>query len=156
MEAPVSEAVGPIYAAGFQNVTKSGYSILYLPDLHNDELQKEGKAPVYWWLPNGVRLAQKDSGDFKFSFLHFEGVRGSSTNVGVSGQDNEVTGGLLTFSTTAAPPANVLTESQNDLLNRFRGNDDKYWGWRTPIAPMFRPAPILSNTMTITKSLSGC
>src|SRR5437868_1683281 len=61
---PMSEAVGPIYAAGFQNITKSGYSILYLPDLHNDELQREGKAPVYWWLPNGVRLAQKDSGDF--------------------------------------------------------------------------------------------
>jgi hypothetical protein len=146
----MSEAVGPIYAAGFQNVTKSGYSILYLPDLHNDELQKEGKAPVYWWLPNGVRLAQKDNGDFKFSFLHFEGVRSGSTNVGVTGQDNEVTGGLITFSTTAAPPASVLTESQNDLLNRFRGNDDKYWGWRTPVAPMFRPAPILSNTMTIT------
>jgi hypothetical protein len=113
-------------------------------------LQREGKAPVYLWLPNGVRLAQKDNGDFKFSFLHIEGVRSSSTTVGESSKDNEVAGGLLTFSTTAAPPPQVLIDSQNDLLNRFRGNDDKYWGWRTPIAPMFRPAPILSNTMTIT------
>ena len=35
----MSEAVGPIFAAGFQHVTKSGYELLYLPDLHNDELQ---------------------------------------------------------------------------------------------------------------------
>uniref|UniRef100_Q01P87 Uncharacterized protein n=1 Tax=Solibacter usitatus (strain Ellin6076) TaxID=234267 RepID=Q01P87_SOLUE len=148
----MSEAVGPMFAAGFQDITNSGYDILYLPDLHNDELQREGKAPVYWWLPNTVRLARQngDAGDYKFSFIHFEGVRSASTSVGVSGQDNEVTGGLLSFSTTSAPPSAVLLESQNQLLNRFRGNDDKYWGWRTPVAPQFRPAPIVSNTMTIT------
>jgi hypothetical protein len=145
------DAVGPIFAAGFQHITNSGYEILYLPDLHNSELQQEGKAPVYWWLPNTVRLARQngDTGDYKFSFIHFEGVRSGSTNVGVTGT-NEVTGGLLSFSTTAAPPASVLQASQDALLNIFRGKDDKYWGWRTPIAPMFRPAPIVSNTCTIT------
>ena len=42
------EAVGPVFAAGFQSITNGGYVIIYLPDLHNDELQSMGKAPVYW------------------------------------------------------------------------------------------------------------
>ena len=103
----MTDAIGPIFAAGFQHITSSGYPILYLPDLHNDELQREGKAPVYWWLPNQVRLARKENGDFKFSMLHFEGVRSGDTNVGVEGTQ-EVAGGLLGFSTTTAPPSAAL------------------------------------------------
>lgn len=139
----VTDGVGPIYAAGFQDITQEGYSILYLADLNNDALQREGKAPIYYWLPNGVRLARKqeDTGDFKFSFTHFVGKRGSV---------DDVSGGLLGFSTTVKPPAKVLQQSQDALLDRFRGNDDKYWGWRTSVAPMFRPAPIMSNTTTVT------
>ena len=91
----------------------------------------------------------KDNGDFKFSMLHFEGIRSEDTNVGVTGTE-EVAGGLLGFSTTTAPPASALQDSQDELLNRFRGSDDKYWGWRTSVAPQFRPAPIVSNTTTIT------
>ncbi len=146
----MTDPYGPIWAAGFQDVTKNGYKLLYLADLHNEELQAEGKPPVYWWLPDEVRLAQRDDGDFIFSFLHFEGVRSDNTNVGVQGSDNEVAGGLLGFSTTTAPPAEVLTESENEILNRFRGNDDRYWGWRTSVAPQFRPAPIVSNTTMVT------
>lgn len=148
------EARGPIYAAGFQQVTTNGYSLLYLPDIANDELQRAGKAPVYWWLPNTVRLAQKANGDYKFRFLHFVGIRSEGTHVGVSGRE-EVSGGLLGFSTTTAPPPEVLKASEEELLNRFRGNDDHYWGWRTPVAPMFRPAPIVSNTTTITNLSPG-
>jgi hypothetical protein len=143
-------AAGPIYAAGFVPFSASGWEILFLPDIHNDELQRAGKPPVYHWLPNTVRLARKENGDYKFSFVHFEGVRSNSTNVGVTGTDNEVAGGLLGFSTTAAPPAAVLDAIQQQLLNAFRGKDDKYWGWRSPIAPQFRPAPIVANTTTIT------
>jgi hypothetical protein len=143
--------VGPIYAAGDEIITKSGYTIAYLPDLHNDELQRAGKPPVYYWLPNTVRLARKngDQGDYKFSFIHFVGIRGGDTHVGVEGKQ-EVSGGLLGFSTTAAPPAAVLQEMHDELLNRCRGNSDKYWGWNTPVAPMIRSAPIVSNTTTIT------
>jgi hypothetical protein len=76
-------------------------------------------------------------------------VRSGATNVGVQGT-NEVSGGLLGFSTTSAPPAEVLRQAEEELLARFRGNDDKYWGWRTPVAPMFRPAPIVSNVTSVT------
>jgi len=143
-------AAGPIFAAGFVPFSDSGWELLFLPDIHNDELQRAGKPPVYHWLPNTVRLAERENGDFKFSFIHFEGVRSNSTNVGVSGDDNEVAGGLLGFSTTAAPPAKVLDAIQGQLLNAFKGKDDKYWGWRSPIAPQFRPAPIVANFTTIT------
>jgi hypothetical protein len=147
----MTEAKGPIFAAGFQHVTNGGYEILYLPDLVNDELQREGKAPVYHWLPNEVRLARKDGvGDHKFHFIHFYGSRGAETNIGVVEDTDEVAGGLLGFSTTSAPPPDVQRESEEELLSRFRGSDDKYWGWRTPVTPKFRPAPIVSNLTSIT------
>jgi len=150
------EAVGPVFAAGFQSITSSGHVIIYLPDLHNDELQRMGKAPVYWWLPNDVRLARKDGdkGDYKFSFIHFEGLRGAETTVGVK-EDTEIAGGLLGFSTTSAPPAKVLEESQNQLLAIMSGKDDRFWGWRTKVAPQFRPAPIVSNVTSLTNLAPG-
>jgi hypothetical protein len=145
----MTEAIGPIFAAGFQTVTKAGYPLLFLPDANNDALQREGKPPVYHWLPNSVRLAKKDNGDFKFSFLQFVGVQNEDTHVGVEGTQ-EVAGALCGFSTTSSPPPEVLQEASDELINRFRGSDDYYWGWRSPATPMIRPAPIVSNTMSIT------
>ncbi len=145
-------AKGPIFAAGgFQSFGSRGYTLLFLPDIANPDLQREGQAPVYYWLPNKVRLARKDgeTGDYVFSFIHFEGVQSAETNVGVSGDKNEVTGGVFAFSTTTAPPADVLKEVQDQLLNAFRGSDDHYWGWRTPAAPMFRPVPIVANVTAV-------
>ena len=71
---------------------------------------------------------------------------------GVEGKQ-EVSGGLIGFSTTSAPPAAVLQQMHDELLNRCRGNSDKYWGWRTQVAPMIRSAPIVSNTTSITNLL---
>jgi hypothetical protein len=143
------DAKGPVFAAGTEVITQDGYEVLFLPDVNNDFLQREGKPPVYHWLPNTVRLAQKPNGDFKFSFVHFVGVRSGSTSVGVQGTD-EVAGGLVGFSTTAAIPPQTLAAAEQKLLDRFRGSDQTFWGWRVPAAPMFRPAPIVSNVTTIT------
>lgn len=140
--------VGPLFAAGSTEITKSGYKISFLPDAHNDELQRAGQPPVYYWLPNEVRLAQKDNGDFRFGMIHFAGVRSASTTVGATGTE-EVAGGVLTFATTAAPPGPVLLEAQNELLAKLRGNADHFWGLRTNVAPMFRFAPIVSNTTSV-------
>ena len=62
-----------------------------------------------------ARPQRRRHGDYKFSILHFEGVRSGDTNVGVEGTQ-EVAGGLLGFSTTTAPPAAALQESQDALL----------------------------------------
>ncbi len=143
------DAVGPIFTGGFQHIKAGEYSLLYLPDLKNDELQREGKPPVYYWMPNTVRLARKDDGRAKFHMVHFVGVQSEDTTVGVTGT-REVAGGLMTFSTTAAPPAAQLQASHDALLEIFRGSNDKYWGWRTSVAPAFRPMPVMSCATSLT------
>src|SRR5690242_6503282 len=105
----MSQPVGPFFAGGFQHVKAGAYELLYLPDLHNDLLQQEGKSPVYYWMPAYVRIARErvDTGPAKFHMIHFLGVQSSDTTVGVSGT-REVAGGVITFTTTAAPPAQEL------------------------------------------------
>lgn len=76
----MTDPTGPAFAGGFQDVQSEDYKLQYLPDLHNDELQREGKPPVYYWLPQDVRLARRGNGDFKFSMVHFVGVRSGATN----------------------------------------------------------------------------
>ncbi|MGB9927610.1 MAG: hypothetical protein ACPK85_04325 [Methanosarcina sp.] len=149
------DAVGPVFTGGFEEFVINGesgeqYTILYLPDRNNDQLQREGKAPVYYWVPGQVRMARfGDAGDFKFRHIHFVGVLDEQTHVGVEGRA-EVVGGLLSFTTTSRYPTSVLKQAEEQLLNKFRGNNDRYWGWRTQAAPMFRIAPIRDNRTAIT------
>src|SRR5688572_10273212 len=146
----MAEPVGPIWTGGFEYEDSQGYRIQFLPDKHNDELQKEGKPPVYYWMPSQVRLARKNgTGDYKFHLIHFVGVQAANTTVGVEAT-REVAGGVLSLTTTAAFPAGVLEQAEQKLLDRFRGKDQKYWGWRTPAAPMFRAVPITANMTAIT------
>ena len=146
-----------MWPGGFETIvaTKSGqrYEVLYLPDLHNDDLQAEGKAPVYYWLPNGVRIARAgDTGDFKFHLIHFEGVMSPDTTTGVTAP-SEVAGGVLAFTVTCAPPLDVLEASHQQIKDRLRGDGRRYWGWRTPSEPQFAPVPI-SDSRTHMSNLS--
>jgi hypothetical protein len=144
----VQEA-GPVYPGGIETVatdTNDGsYHILYLPDRNNDELQAAGQPAKYYWFPEQVRIARKgDTGDYKFHLLHFVGIRSGETTVGVSGTE-EVSGGVLSLTVTSAPPLAALQNSHDQLLERFRGDDQKYWGWRTPAAPQFAPMPVAAS-----------
>jgi hypothetical protein len=156
----MTDAVGPVFTGGFEEFvvnSDSGeqYTILYLPDLNNSALQREGKAPVYYWVPGSVRLARfGDTGDFKFRHIHFVGVLDEDIHVGVEGRA-EVVGGVLSFTTTSRYPTSDLQQAEQQLLNKFRGDDDRYWGWRTPVAPMFRIVPIKSNQTVITSLAPG-
>jgi hypothetical protein len=156
----MANAVGPVYTGGFEQTVVIGdsgeeYTILYLPDLNNDQLQKEGKPPVYYWIPGQVRLARKgDTKQFKFMHMHFVGVLDEETHVGVEGK-GEVAGGLLSFTITSRYPTSVLKKSEEMLLEKFRGDNNKYWGWRTKAAPHFRIAPIKSNKTAITNLAPG-
>jgi hypothetical protein len=150
----MAEAVGPVFAGDFEVVATStdagAYHMLYLPDKHNDELQQEGKAPVYYWLPAAVRIARRgDTGDYKFHLIHFVGVQSSDTTVGVEGT-REVAGGVLSVTTTASPPLGVLENAHQQLLERFKGDSRRYWGWRIPEQPRFAPVPIADSRTTIT------
>jgi hypothetical protein len=138
-------------AGGTQPIVEQGYELLYLPDINNDALQREGKPAVFYWLPSTVRIARKDgseSGDFLFNLIRFAGVQTADTTVGVTEGSREVAGGVVTFTTTGAPPDRVLQVSQQKILDQWSAQPDYFWGIRGP-RPIFRPAIITSNLTTI-------
>ena len=156
----MANPVGPIFTGGFEEFVTTDddgleYTILYLPDRNNELLQRERKPPVYYWVPGQVRLARfGDKGDFKFRHIHFVGVLDEDSHVGVEG-NSEVSGGALAFTVTSRYPTSVLRKAEEQLLAKFRGDNDRYWGWRTPVAPTFRIAPIRENITAITNLSPG-
>lgn len=158
------EPVGPIWTGGFQHVTTSeagvDYLLLYLPDKHNDLMQQAGKPPVYYWMPSGVRLAQKPNGDYKFYYLHFAGVQTGSTTVGVvPGITREVTGGALSFTVTSAPPAGALAKAHQQVLQDCKDKGDRFSRYVSSVpAPalgdpgFFREMTLASNTVSVTNA----
>jgi hypothetical protein len=140
--------MGPTYAGGTQPVVNGGYSVLYLPDVNNAELQAAGEAPVFYYVPNIIRMARKngpDAGDYLFNCIRFAGTGGD----GVIGGGGEVAGGVLTFSVTGALPEHVRRQAEGEITARFQGSDDHFWGIRSPQPPMFRPAIISASTTTV-------
>lgn len=154
-------AVGPVYTGGFEEfvVADEGsgeqHTILYLPDLNNDALAAENKPQVYYWMPGSVRLARTgDVGDYKFHHTHFVGLMDEQTTVGVEGTA-EVVGGVLAFTTTSRYPTSVLKQAHDQLLEKFSGRDDRYWGMRTRVTPEFRIVPITQNVTAVTNLTPG-
>lgn len=146
-----TNALGPTFAGGMQPIVEEGYELLYLPDINNDALQREGKPPVFYWLPNYVHMARKggaEDGDFMFNLIRFAGVQSADTTVGAEG-NREVAGGVLTFTATSAPPDRILAASQNKIIQQWSAKPDFFWGIRGSQPPVFRPAMITSNVTTI-------
>lgn len=144
-------AMGPTYAGGTQPIVHGAYELLYLPDVNNHELQRSGKAPVFYYVPRQVRIARKEGpnqGDYMFNLIRFAGVQSEETTVGAD-EDREVAGGVLSFTITGAMPDQVLEESQQEIISQWEASDDFFWGIRTRKEPIFRPAIITSNVTTI-------
>jgi hypothetical protein len=158
------EPVGPIFTGGFEVTTVSqggvDYNLLYLPDKHNDLLQEADKPPIYYWIPDGVRLAEKPDGDLEFFFLHFAGVQTGSTTVGViPGETREITGGALSFTVTSAPPDGVLAQAHQQILDTWKDTGDRYTMYRSSVPPpplgdpaYLRPLTVASNTVSVTNA----
>jgi hypothetical protein len=143
-------AMGPTMAGGMQPIVKDGYELLYLPDVNNNQLQKEGQSPVFYWVPNQVRMAHKDGpdkGDPLFQLLRFSGEEGEQTED--TADDKQVAGGLLTFTVTGAAPDHVLEQSQQAITAQFTRSDDFFWGIQSGRPPVFRPAIVTSNVTTV-------
>jgi len=146
-------AMGPTYAGGEESLlhNASGYRMTFLPDVNNHALQEQGDNPVFYWVPNIIRLARKngpDDGDYLFNLIRFAGSQSSEGMVGVE-EDREVAGGIVTFTVTSAPPDDVLAELQQQIIDRFSGDTDYFWGIRTRIEPIFRPAIVRSNNVSV-------
>jgi hypothetical protein len=157
----MANAIGPAFVGGLQTFVMNDdqgyeYTITFLPDRANDDLQREGKPPYFYWIPEQVRLARKGGrGDYKFHHTHFVGIMDESS----IGMDNgETQGGVLAFTTTSQFATSVLAQAEQELIRRFTGSDEKYWGIRSNQAPRVTIAPINSNItaiMNITPSASG-
>lgn len=153
----MAHPAGPVFAAGrfeefvINDETGEQYTILFLPDKNNDDLQREGKSAYYYYIPEQVRLSQKgDTKDKKFMLTHFVGTLGQDTHVGVEG-NSEVVGGVLAFTVTSRYPTSVMKKAQEQLIARCRSKrDDKYWFLYSRPDPMIAIAPIVSNTTVIT------
>lgn len=146
-----TNAMGPTMAGGTQPIVKGGYELLYLPDVNNHELQRAGNSPVFYYIPNRIRMARKDgpdTGDYLFNLIRFAGVQSSETTVGAD-SDREVAGGVLTFTVTGAVPDDVLEQSQSEITSQFENSGDYFWGIRSRKPPLFRPAIITSNVTTV-------
>ncbi len=138
-----TNAMGPTMAGGTQPIVEGGYELLYFTDINNLRLQAEGQNPVFYWVPNRLRLARKDGpdqGDFLFNLIRFAGLES---------QDSVMAGGLLTFTITGAVPDNVLQASQQKIIDIYAQSDDYFWGIRGQKPPIFRPAIIVSNVTTV-------
>lgn len=146
------EPKGPVFEGNIEEfaVMDSGrsYRVCYLPDRNNPELQKEGKSPHFYWLPAEVRIAQDGQGRYKFSLTKFQGELSEDTHSGVEGEES-VAGGILSVTTTSKPPEGVLQRAHEQLREKFRGDDDRYWGIRSDRAPQFGIVPIASNQTSI-------
>lgn len=144
-----AQAMGPTYAGGTQPIVKDGYAVLYLPDVNNRELIAQGEAPVFYYIPNQVRLARKDGpdkGDYLFNLIRFAGTGGE----GVVGGGDEVAGGVLSLSATGALPEATRQQAEQQITAQFSGSDDAFWGIRgARKPPMFRPAIISSSTTAL-------
>lgn len=146
-------AIGPTYAGGMQPIAIGGYPLLFLPDINNWELQRDGQPPVFYWVPNQVRMARTegpDTGDYLFNLIRFAGAQSSESVIGAE-EDREVAGGVLTFTTTGAPTAHVLQQAQQQITEQGQGpnSSDYFWGVRGSLQPIFRPAIIKQNNTTV-------
>jgi hypothetical protein len=146
-----TNALGPTLAGGLQPIVENGFELVYLPDVNNSDLQREGKPPVFYYIPNQVRLARKggaEDTDYLFNLIRFAGKQTSSTTIGVEGE-REVAGGVVTFTITGQVPDHVLKTSQQKILDQWNAKNDYFWGIRTSTPPIFRPAVVVANDTSI-------
>ncbi|MGJ6980255.1 hypothetical protein ACSDQ9_06950 [Aestuariimicrobium soli] len=143
------QAMGPTYAGGTQPIVKDGYAVLYLPDVCNRDLIAAGESPVFYYIPNQVRMARKDGpdkGDYLFNLLRFSGTGGE----GVIGGGGDVAGGMLTFSVTGALPEATRRQAEDAITAQFAESTDAFWGLKgRSKPPTFRPAIIAQTTTSV-------
>jgi hypothetical protein len=108
--------LGPLFDPNFFVVTindETGrpFSLEVYPDANNPALRNAGLQKHFYYVPQRVLLAKKQSAptDFDFGVTVFKGlITGEDTLGGGAGGDQEVGGGFCTFSTTFAVPDSVI------------------------------------------------
>ena len=87
--------MGPTFDGGEEvvGVNSDGqrYEVLFLPDVNNDDLQREGKPPNFYWVPRAVRIARRgeggtggQSGDYKFRLIQLTQQPADNVSIGIN------------------------------------------------------------------------
>ncbi|MGA5129625.1 hypothetical protein ACPCTO_07455 [Streptomyces olivoreticuli] len=147
----MTDPIGPTMAGGIQTMTAQGYSVSFYPDANNYDLIKEGKNPVFYWVPSQLTIARRDgeTGDFKFSLLRFVG--GVASDKEKKEASKESVGGLLSLTTTGKIPTAAMTEAQQKVVEATKGHSHGLWDHKG-IAPFFTPVLLMSNTTSISNT----
>ena len=122
--------LGPDFGPNHMVVTASGgtdqqFGLEVYPDANNPLLRANGLQARFYFVPQRVYLAKKQStpADFDFAMTIFKGLMTSETTLGISDTDvtdgsAETGGGICTFSTTFAIPESVILEAIQKLKSQ--------------------------------------
>jgi len=118
-------AAGPFWGPNFLQVGISTdgepTTLQIFADINNDRLRQLNKPMYFYILPNRVYLAKDGNGRYILSFTKFAGVLNADNNIGASGQE-EVAGGVLSFSSTLELPPGVLESVKDQIITMIKSD----------------------------------
>jgi len=95
------------------------HTLSIYPDIQNDNLRISGKPMHFYIMPESVRMAKNDQGQYMFHFTKFAGVLTEDSNIAVKGQE-EVAGGVLSFTSTLALPPGVIDSLKDQITQEIK------------------------------------
>src|SRR5436190_1868302 len=122
--------LGPLFGPNFITITQNdetgrAFQLEVYPDANNSMLRSNGVPMHFYFVPQRVFLAKKQTApaDFDFGMTLVKGLLTTEGTLGVTdeitaGGDVEVGGGFCTFSTTFAVPESVIRGATQQLRQR--------------------------------------
>ena len=118
-------AAGPFWGPNFLEVGISTdgqpTTLQIFADINNDRLRQLNKPRYFYILPNRVYLAKDGIGRYMLDFIKFAGVLSADNNIGATGQE-EVAGGVLSFSSTLELPPGVLDSVKDQITTMIKSD----------------------------------
>jgi hypothetical protein len=162
-------ALGPLFGPNYISVEQNDdtgrtFALNIYPDANNPLLRQNGLPTQYYFMPQRVYLAkrQSDPSAFDFGVTVFKGLMTDETTLGIRpenmvGGEASVGGGICSFATTFAIPNSVLQNVAKRLKRRdyqppsnFQARFARFFDHSDQDAlPQVGIVPILENTVTI-------
>jgi hypothetical protein len=147
MTAELLAPLGPLFGPNFIIITVNDetgrpFSLQVYPDANNPALRDARLQQHFYYVPQRVLLARKQTApsDFDFGATIFKGLITSESTLGAGGGgDQEIGGGFCTFSTTFAVPESVVAGAIQQLKQQNPNQP----------APALGIVTIVSNDVTI-------
>ena len=117
---------GPDYLLVEVDDNNKKFALQIYPDVFNTELKAKGMATHYFFIPQSVYIAKKQtSEDFDFGVTIFKGLMTEDTHFGIRGQ-LEIGGGFCSFATTFAVPGTVIFHTVSKCIKSLTPLSDSW------------------------------